>query len=156
MSDITTTDDTATDDLAVRVADLEHDNKTLSEQMQLLSDALQRQVQSTIDLRRQYSQDIDAIGSALLEWTEEMDMVSEYDDFLVQINGNLSMKLDSRQREWTVTETYQLTRVITVTAVSADEAYDLVDSQASSLNDIEDNGWYVDSVDRINWEVDEA
>lgn len=114
-----------------------------------------RQTYSTVITN--YRDDIDFLGKELLEWTANEGRGDEYDVFLREINDHMNMKLDERVREFLVTQTWQVTRTLTVNALDEEDASEKANNRTIyGVDDLEADDWTVDSVSLSDEAVEEV
>jgi hypothetical protein len=101
------------------------------------------------DRNHKHLSDVNTIGLALIEVAEDKEWCSEYDEFIEELNGNLSVELPTRKRNFDVTikvsrEVYTYLTV-QVEATSEEDAQELVE---------EDTYTYLDELPRDigDWE----
>jgi hypothetical protein len=103
-----------------------------------------------------YREDMDLLGKELLEWSENEGRSSEYDQFVHEINDHLNMKLDERVREFLVTQSWLVTRSITVNALDDEDASDKANKRTIyGVDDLEQDDWTVDSITMNEEEIEE-
>ena len=100
-----------------------------------------------------YCEDINTIGTLLLEEAERRDWCEEYDEFVQHVNSRLLAScLHVREKEYTVEWTQNIivsiTKSVTVTAVDEESAEEMAREE-----DIEESDIY-DSVSSGDWEPD--
>lgn len=106
------------------------------------------------EARIKHNDDVQAIGEALIDEANTRGWCREYDKFVNELNGSLNIQLPLRNRDYIVTQTYRVTRTITISAVDSDDALEQADT-ASYIGDLDDDGWYISDVDLIDSEADE-
>lgn len=142
------------DVLRERVRSLEEQMRVALEDLRTSDEMRMSYAQQAGQNRNLHIADIEAIGEALLIWTEENGREEEYDEFLKNINQGLTFPLVTRERDFTITETYTVTRSCSVRASSAEEAYDSV-AVAYSVDALEYDEWCVDDISLSGYDVEE-
>lgn len=138
---------------------LQQEVETLRKHIETLTNALQSERERAREINNKYCDDLDTIGTELLEWAEEFDVADEYESFVKNLNAKLNGELETRKKEFLITETYTVTRFAKVEAKSYDEAKDIYMnmSQASTTYDLmHDEEWEVESVDHNDYNIEES
>lgn len=106
----------------------------------------------------QHNDDIRIIGEELISEADSRGWCDQYDKFIKRVNDRLHIALPERVKTFSVTQTYRVTRTVTVEARDASEAgdHELV-NYAWDFDDLETQGdWTIDSVVHLDTEVEEA
>jgi hypothetical protein len=104
-----------------------------------------------IEGRTKHERDIELIGNALLQEAHDRDWCSVYDEFIIDLNKELSVELKTREKEYEVeieVTRKQVQRVtVTITANDEDHARELINDDPSN--------YYEDQINEYDWEVED-
>jgi hypothetical protein len=101
--------------------------------------------------RQKHERDIELIGNALLEQAKDRDWCSQYDEFITDLNKELSVELKTREKEYEVE--IEVTRkqvqkvTVTITANDEDHARELINDDPSN--------YYEDQINNYDWDVED-
>jgi hypothetical protein len=101
--------------------------------------------------RQKHERDIELIGNALLEQAKDRDWCSQYDEFITDLNKELSVELKTREKEYEVeieVTRKQVQRVtVTITANDEDHARELINDDPFN--------YYEDQINDYDWDVED-
>jgi hypothetical protein len=101
--------------------------------------------------RQRHERDIELIGNALLKEAHDRDWCSAYDEFITDLNKELSVELKTREKEYEVeieVTRKQVQRVtVTITANDEDHARELINDDPSN--------YYEDKINDYDWDVED-
>jgi hypothetical protein len=101
--------------------------------------------------RQKHERDIELIGNALILQAEDRDWCSQYDEFITDLNKELSVELKIREKEYQVeieVTRKQVQRVtVTITANDEDHARELINDDPSN--------YYEDQIMEYDWDVED-
>ena len=111
---------------------------------------------------QKHERDIELISNALLEQAKDRDWCSQYDEFIKNLNKELSVELKTREREYEVeieiTQKRTQTVTVTITADSEEHARELIEDDMSAYYESETNDydWDIEDEDSDIVDITEA
>ena len=101
--------------------------------------------------RQKHERDIELIGNALLQEAHDRDWCSVYDEFIIDLNKELSVELKTREKEYEVEIeiTQKRTQRVTVTITANDEEH------ARELIEDDPSNYYEEKTSDYDWEVED-